>query len=51
MKEGQYTKTLAKIQVGEIFTCEISAEILIWIIHRAYGDAMFVPLWVAPTWR
>ena len=51
MKEGQYTKTLAKIQVGEIFSCEIPAEILICIIHRAYGDAMFVPLWVAPTWR
>ena len=44
MKEGQYTKTLAKIQVGEIFSCEIPAEILICIIHRAYGDAMFVPL-------
>ena len=51
MKEGKYTKTLAKIQVGEIFTCEISAEILICIIHRACGDTMFVPLWVAPTWR
>ena len=51
MKEGKYTKTLAKIQVGAIFTSEISAEMLICLIYRAYGDAMFVSLWVAPTWR
>ena len=51
MKESKYTKTLAKIQVGTIFKWEISAEMLICLIYRAYGDAMFVSLWVAPTWR
>ena len=35
MKEGKYTKTLAKIQVGTIFTCEISREMLICLIYRA----------------
>ena len=45
MKEGKYTKTLAKILVGAIFTCEILGEMVIYLIYRAlYGDAMFVSL-------
>ena len=32
MKEGKYTKTLAKIQVGAIFRCAISREMLVCLI-------------------
>ena len=43
MKEGKYTKTLAKIQVGAIFACEISAEMLICLIYRASETPCLCP--------
>ena len=45
MKEGKYTKALAKIQVGAIFHAREIFENLFTDIYRAlYGDAMLVPM-------
>ena len=45
MKEGKYTKALAKVQVGAIFHAREIFENLFTYIYRAlYGDAMLVPI-------
>ena len=45
MKEGKYTKALAKIQVGAIFHVREIRRIFFTYIYRAlYGDAMLVPI-------
>ena len=45
MKEGKYTKALAKIQVGAIFHVREIRGIFFTYIYRAlYGDAMLVPI-------
>ena len=44
MKEGKYTKALAKIQVGAIFHArEIFENSFTYIYRALYGDAMLVP--------
>ena len=43
MKEGKYKKTLAKIQVGAIFTCEISREMLVCLTYRASETPCLCP--------
>ena len=45
MEEGKYTKALAKIQVGAVFSCARNSENFFTYIYRAlYGDAMLVPI-------
>ena len=45
MKEGKYTKALAKIQVGAIIHVRKLGGIFFTYIYRAlYGDAMLVPI-------
>ena len=45
MKEGKYTKALAKIQVCAIFHArEIFENFFTYIYRALYGDAMLVPI-------
>ena len=45
MKEGKYTKALAKIQVCAIFHARETFENFFTYIYRAlYGDAMLLPI-------